>query len=345
MRCKWTAVLFVAVILTSCAGLKDPDHKGSEGYPESLNMENQMVNEIKKTDKEWKQILSPDKFHVLRKKGTERAFSGKYNDHYEKGTYSCGACGTPLFSSQSKYDHGSGWPSFTAPLRKENIDHHEDNSHFMQRIEVRCAVCGSHLGHVFNDGPPPTHQHFCINSLALEFQPQALVDMDFSGKKLKDKSQKQTAVFAAGCFWGVESKFQQIKGVMSTRVGYSGGQTINPTYKQVCSGSTGHAEAVEIVYDPAEVSYSHLLEYFFSLHDPTQLNKQGVDLGEQYRSAVFYQNEAQKKAAEQMIQKLDESGKYKKPIATQVIPAKKFYEAEEYHQQYYEKLNKSKNTF
>jgi methionine-S-sulfoxide reductase len=152
----------------------------------------------------------------------------------------------------------------------------------------------------------------------------------------------ETAVFAAGCFWGVEDKFGGIKGVLSTRVGYAGGHTKDPTYQRVCSDATGHAESVEVVFDPGVVSYTELLDAFFRFHDPTQVNRQGPDVGTQYRSAVFYQNEAQKEAALKAIAKLNASGQYDRPVATQVLPASGFYQAEEYHQKYCEKLGKRK---
>jgi methionine-S-sulfoxide reductase len=156
--------------------------------------------------------------------------------------------------------------------------------------------------------------------------------------------QDQTAVatFAAGCFWGVEDKFRKLKGVISTRVGYSGGNVKNPTYRQVCSDKTGHAESIEIVYDPAAVSYDALLQRFFRFHDPTQVNRQGPDVGTQYRSVIFYHDESQKDAALKMIQDLNASGQFKRPIATQVVPAAEFYQAEDYHQQYYEKFRRGK---
>ncbi|MFA5554394.1 MAG: peptide-methionine (S)-S-oxide reductase MsrA [Phycisphaerae bacterium] len=153
----------------------------------------------------------------------------------------------------------------------------------------------------------------------------------------QDKEQYQLATFAAGCFWGVEAAFAKINGVVSTRVGYTGGKTVNPTYKQVCSGKTGHAEAMEIIFDPKKISYERLLDMFWELHDPTQLNRQGPDFGEQYRSAVFYHNLAQQAAAESSRQRLEESGKYKQPIVTQIVRAQTFYPAEEYHQKYLEK--------
>lgn len=147
----------------------------------------------------------------------------------------------------------------------------------------------------------------------------------------------QKATFAAGCFWGVEAEFRQIKGVKQTTVGYSGGTMENPGYRDVCSGMTGHAEAVEVVYDPSEVSYEELLKVFWENHDPTTLNRQGPDVGTQYRSAIFYHDEDQRAAAMESKEKLESSGRYRNPIVTQIVPAAQFYRAEEYHQQYLEK--------
>lgn len=315
-----------------------------------------MNAKVIKSENEWKQLLTPEQYQVLRKSGTERAFTGKYNDHYEKGLYVCAGCGTPLFASNTKYDHGTGWPSFTAPVDANYISRRSDLSLFMHRIEVRCAVCEGHLGHVFDDGPPPTHKHYCINSAALDFLPadQAkksppLADKDeppeATGSEQKEKSatkSTEVAVFAAGCFWGVENNFRQVEGVQSTRVGYTGGHTQDPTYRQVCSDKTGHAEAVEITFDPGIVSYRELVSLFFKLHDPTQLNRQGPDFGSQYRSAIFYMDEEQKNVALKLRAELVASGRYQEPIATLIVPAAEFYQAEEYHQQYYEKLHKKK---
>jgi peptide-methionine (S)-S-oxide reductase len=174
-----------------------------------------------------------------------------------------------------------------------------------------------------------------LTPAALDFKPSGL-----TGEETKVET--QTATFAAGCFWGIEDNFRKVRGVVSTRVGYTGGQTRNPTYREVCSNSTGHAESVEIIFDPAVVSYEDLLDRFFILHDPTQVNRQGPDVGSQYRSAVFYHNDAQKQAALKAIARLNQSGKFDRPIATVVLPATDFYAAEDYHQQYYQKLRQGR---
>ena len=298
-----------------------------------------MDKKVIKSEIEWKQILTPEQFRVMRKSGTESPFSGKYNDHYLEGIYHCVACSSPLFSSDAKYDHGTGWPSYTHPVDEINITYHEDFSLFMKRIEVRCASCGSHLGHVFDDGPSPSSRHYCINSAALDFNPPSK-EKDEKENQLSDKL--QVATFAAGCFWGVEDKFRKISGVKETVVGYTGGTMANPSYQKVCRGNTGHAEAVQIVYDPTKVPYQDLLQSFFRFHDPTQINKQGPDVGSQYRSAIFYHNQEQKNEAEYMIRQLENSGRFPAPIATQISPASEFYPAEEYHQKFFEKLSKRK---
>lgn len=270
--------------------------------------------------------------------GTERAFTGNFWDTKEEGTYVCVVCGLPLFSSNSKFDSGCGWPSYYEPIDPEHTVHVTDDSHGMIRTEVRCARSGTHLGHVFDDGPPPTGNRFCINSASLTFVPQGQEIPSLRNPLPPEAaSEPGIATFGAGCFWGVESEFRKVPGVTDTQVGYCGGNLTNPTYEQVCGGNTGHAEAIEVRFDPDRVSYAELLDVFFSCHDPTQLNRQGPDVGSQYRSAVFYHNDAQQYNALSAIDRLHLSGRLPRPIATEVAGAAPFYRAEEYHQRYFEK--------
>jgi peptide methionine sulfoxide reductase msrA/msrB len=344
MSQKIGGMLVILVLLVGWSILNSTTRKGERS--ELLkDGEHQMAKKVIKSEEEWKKILTPEQYRVLRKSGTERAFTGQYDDFYEEGIYTCAACGTPLFSSETKYDHGTGWPSFTAAIDDDLIEYRADYSLLMKRNEVRCAVCGSHLGHVFDDGPAPTHKHFCINSVALDFRSKdtgskSPIPNRGEEKQQENKALSENATFAAGCFWGVEQKFSQLDGVLSTTVGYTGGEVENPTYKQVCSDKTGHAEAVHIIYDPAKITYEDLVHYFFKIHDPTQGNRQGLDVGSQYRSAIFYHDATQKETALKIIDELNTSGRYKKPIATQVVPYSEFYKAEEYHQKYYEKQRK-----
>lgn len=286
------------------------------------------VKKIIKTKEEWKRELTPEQFRIMFEKGTEPAFNGRYNNLWEKGLYFCAACGTPLFRSEVKYEHGTGWPSFKEPFSEAFIEYGDDLSFGAHRTEVRCAVCGGHLGHIFFDGPHPSGKHFCINSAALNFKPEAEAR----------KEAPEVATLAAGCFWGVEYRLSQLEGVLATIVGYAGGKTINPTYIQVCSGKTGHAEAVQVVFNPEILTYEALLRRFFEIHDPTQLNRQGPDVGTNYRSAIFYHSEQQRQTAEAVKNELQKSSRYAgKKIVTEIVPFKTFYRAEDYHQKFYEK--------
>jgi len=255
---------------------------------------------------------------VIVHRGTERPFSGKYYQNKENGTYICKRCGATLYRSEDKFDAHCGWPSFDDEIpgaikRVPDADG--------RRTEIICNNCGAHLGHVFT-GEKMTGKDIrhCVNSISLNFIPA------------QEKVQTKKAYFAGGCFWGTEYLFQNAEGVISSRVGYMGGRKQDPTYREVCGGSTGHTEAIEVVYDPAETTYEKLARLFFEIHDPTQVNRQGPDIGEQYRSAIFYLDKEQKQTAEKLIGILGEKG-YE--IATELTPAGTFWEAEEYHQDYY----------
>jgi peptide methionine sulfoxide reductase msrA/msrB len=295
----------------------------------------------KPSKEELKKKLTPEQFEVVCNAATEPAFHNAYWDNHAPGIYVDVVSGEPLFSSTDKFDSGTGWPSFTKPLEPSNVTEKEDMELGMLRTEVRSKHGGSHLGHVFDDGPQPTGERYCINSASLRFIPADKLEAEGYGKYaplFATKAKGEVATLAGGCFWGMEEILRKIPGVLSTRVGYTGGDFPNPTYEDVHTGSTGHAESVEVTFDPAVISYEQLLEkYFFRMHDPTTLNRQGNDTGTQYRSAIFYHSEAQRKTAELVKARVDKSGKWKRPITTEITAAGPFYLAEEYHQKYLEK--------
>lgn len=299
-------------------------------------------------DAALRQRLSPLQYKVTQQCGTEPPFQNEYWNHHAAGIYVDVVSGEPLFSSTDKFDSGSGWPSFTKPITSAVVAEKRDTSHGMERVEVRSNRADAHLGHVFTDGPGPTGLRYCINSAALRFVPRERLAAEgygefealFTTEKTGGTAavaQEEVAIFAGGCFWGVEELIRKLPGVLSTQVGYTGGRVPNPTYERVVTGATGHAEAVRVVFDPRRVSYRDLVRYFFRLHDPTTLNRQGNDRGQQYRSVVFVSTPEQRQIAEQVRQEIDASGKWGAPIVTAIEPAGVWYPAEEYHQDYLQK--------
>lgn len=273
--------------------------------------------------------LTEEEKRVILHKGTEMPFTGKFLEHKEKGVYVCKQCGKALYKSESKFDSHCGWPSFDdeiegAVRRVPDADG--------KRIEIVCNNCSGHLGHVFvGEGYTPKNIRHCVNSISLDFLSED--KYKYSNKVNSEaKSDYSRAIFASGCFWGTEYYLQKEKGVVSTTVGYCGGSIENPSYEDVCTGKTGHAESIEVIFDPKIISYENLTRLFFETHDPTQVNRQGPDIGTQYRSAIFYLDDDQKETAEKLIDILKNKG-FK--VATEVTRAGKFWKAEDYHQDYY----------
>lgn len=293
----------------------------------------------KPSDAELKQKLNARQYDVTQHDATEPPFQNEFWDNHAAGLYVDVVSGEPLFSSNEKYDSGCGWPSFTKPLQPHSLSYKDDFKKPNPRLEVRSVTADSHLGHVFQDGPAPLNTRYCINSAALRFIPVHDLEKEGYGefKTLFVPQTKQIATVAAGCFWGVEHLFKDLHGVTNTEVGYAGGETSDPKYPQVKTGTTGHAEAVQIEFDPNKISYEDVLRYFFKLHDPTTPNRQGNDLGTQYRSAIFYHSDEQKIVAERVKQEVGMSGKWPKQLVTELLPATRFFVAEDYHQDYLDK--------
>ncbi len=283
-----------------------------------LISQNACSQQIKENKMKYNQ-LTPEEQAVILHKATERPFTGKYLNTTAKGTYICRQCNTPLYRSEDKFKSDCGWPSFDdeihgAVKRIPDADG--------QRIEIICANCGAHLGHVFTgEGFTPKNTRYCVNSISMKFIP--------------DKNENlETAYFASGCFWGTQYHFMKAKGVIETTVGYMGGHTQHPTYQEVCTGLTGHAETTKVVFDNSKTSYDEMVKLFFETHDFTQIGGQGPDIGDQYRSVIFYNSDKQKETAEKYIKILKEKGY---TVATKLQPTSEFWKAEDYHQEYYEK--------
>ncbi len=313
---------------------------------------------------ELRKTLTPIQYEITQNAGTEPPFHNPFWDNHQPGLYVDVATGEPLFSSTDKFDSGTGWPSFTQPVEAERVVEHRDMTAGMMRTEVVSKGGESHLGHVFDDGPAPTNLRYCINSAALRFVPVAKLEAEgygayvplfggapkpaasttpapntctrpAAGGKPGCEATLETALLAGGCFWGMEDILRKIPGVVETEVGYTGGKTAKPTYQDVHTGETGHAESVRIVFDAKKLSYADLLEkWFFRMHDPTTRNRQGNDIGSQYRSAIFVTSAEQRKTAEAVKLRAGKSGRWKRPIVTEIVDAGPFTPAEAYHQKY-----------
>lgn len=280
-----------------------------------LSMENEMISQ----DRPAYNDLTAAESKVIISKSTEYPFTGIYEKFNGKGTYLCKQCGNALYHSDTKFDASCGWPSFDdeidgAVKRIKDVDG--------MRTEIVCASCNGHLGHVFTgEGFTPKNTRHCVNSVSLDFVPAVIPAGNYG-----------TALFAGGCFWGVEYFLQKEPGVVAVVSGYTGGNVKNPSYREVCTGNTGHAETVRVTYDLQKNSYEKLLKLFLEIHDPTQVGRQGPDIGDQYRTEIFYKNAEQKKVADKLLGVLKTKGL---KVATQVTKASEFYPAEEYHQDYY----------
>lgn len=266
--------------------------------------------------------LSPEEARIILDKWTELPGTGEYDKFDQKGTYLCKQCEAPLYRSSDKFDAHCGWPSFDDAIPgavKRSVD--ADGS----RTEISCARCGGHLGHVFI-GEQLTNRNtrHCVNSASLKHVPQVI-----------NETFHEIAVLGGGCFRCMEAVFQKLQGVHQVQSGYAWWDVKYPTYEQVTKWTSGHAEVVRVFFDPKELSYEQILEVFFTLHDPTTLNKQWPDVGSQYRSVIFYNSNEQKSTAEAVIKRVTNEWVWEDPIVTELSPLDTFWIAEGYHQDYF----------
>jgi peptide methionine sulfoxide reductase msrA/msrB len=348
-RIRWISVavtaavlVFAVVVWTGARGKS----KSAAQKPQIVPAENAFwLGFQKPSNQDLRNRLDSRQYTVTQENGTEPAFRNDFWNNHDEGIYVDVVSGEPLFSSTDKFESGTGWPSFTQPLIAEYVVERKDNSLGMPRVEVRSKLADSHLGHVFEDGPAPTGLRYCINSAALRFIPASNLQEAGYGEFLAlfpsqgmsegaTENATEVATLAGGCFWGMEDILRKIPGVVDTDVGYTGGDVQEPGYSVVHTGRTGHAEAVRIVFDPQTLSYEDLLGYFFRMHDPTTMNRQGNDVGSQYRSAIFYHSESQRQIAERVKNEVNRSGHWGSPVVTEIVPAGPFYLAEDYHQDY-----------